>query len=266
MVGILALVAGIAALVALELGDEGVRRFWVEHPITTALFSAALVVLVTAAIVDDVLRRREERELAPVITALAHVIELEAQGLGRAMSVWENARDAAAAGTVAELVRDFRLVVTATAPVLATYPSAKHLLFDAFAYADAVRQEMRGTTAAESHRTLLRSVEARCAEARTASVHSAQPRAMRAWEPGERGKGVLDRRDPSSMAIVAMPVYHADILRAHKVPYPSDHVVLFDVGPDGRFTVHGPCEEGDSRLIRQCDPRLSPEEQGWTFG
>jgi hypothetical protein len=57
----LAALAAVAALIALGTSDLYARQFWISHPETTAIASALIVVLVSATVIEVVLKQRSER-------------------------------------------------------------------------------------------------------------------------------------------------------------------------------------------------------------
>jgi hypothetical protein len=59
--GLGALVISLAAcgLVILDLTDDGLRRWWTEHALTTGTVSGLLVLLITVLVADQVVRLRQ---------------------------------------------------------------------------------------------------------------------------------------------------------------------------------------------------------------
>lgn len=53
--------SAIAALLVLIGSDFYARRFWLDHPVTTAILASLTVVLVSVTVIDVVLTRRSER-------------------------------------------------------------------------------------------------------------------------------------------------------------------------------------------------------------
>lgn len=56
--------SAIAALLVLIGSDFYARRFWLDHPVTTAILASLTVVLVSVTVIDVVLTRRSERRWA----------------------------------------------------------------------------------------------------------------------------------------------------------------------------------------------------------
>jgi hypothetical protein len=69
----------LAALVVLELVDDGVRRWFIDHPFTTATISGLLLLLITVLIVNRVSRIRQLRERSLVTAAQAATIARQAK-------------------------------------------------------------------------------------------------------------------------------------------------------------------------------------------
>jgi hypothetical protein len=62
------------ALVILDLTDEGLRRWWAEHALTTGTVSGLLVLLITVLVADQVVRLRQINERARAVAAQAAIV------------------------------------------------------------------------------------------------------------------------------------------------------------------------------------------------
>lgn len=112
----LAVLLGAITLVALDLTDSTVRRWWAEHAFTTGIVSGVLVLLLTLLIVNQVVRGRQILDRARAVSAQAAMVLSQGERSARAVS-------AALAGsgdraTAADEVRTYMLMLLVSAPVL----------------------------------------------------------------------------------------------------------------------------------------------------
>ena len=114
---IVTLLAGV--LVVLEITDEGMRRWWGGHGLTTDTVSGLLVLLITLLVVDQVVRLRQLNARARAVAAQAAIIMTQA---GRTLSAVNQAtakgahdsdRDAAN-----DELRTYMMMLLVGAPVL----------------------------------------------------------------------------------------------------------------------------------------------------
>jgi hypothetical protein len=83
-------VAGVTALVALDLSDGSVRHWWAGHPLTTNIAAGLLVVLITVLVVDQVVRQRQLQDRSRAIAAQVAIVATQAR---RAMEAVTSAID-----------------------------------------------------------------------------------------------------------------------------------------------------------------------------
>lgn len=112
----LAVLLGAITVVALDLADGAVRRWWAEHAFTTGIVSGVLVLLLTLLIVNQVVRGRQILDRARAVSAQAAIVLSQGERSARAVS-------AALAGSgeraaAADEVRTYMLMLLVSAPVL----------------------------------------------------------------------------------------------------------------------------------------------------
>jgi hypothetical protein len=112
----LAVLLGAIALVALDLADGAVRRWWAAHALTTSTVSGVLVLMLTLLIVDQVVRGRQVLDRSRATCAQAAIVlsqgERSAQAVGAALAC------SGERATAAEEVRTYMLMLLVSAPVL----------------------------------------------------------------------------------------------------------------------------------------------------
>ena len=81
---VVTLLAG--ALVILDLTDQGLRRWWAGHALTTDAVSGLLVLLITVLVVDQVYRLRQIKGRARAVAAQAAIVVSQATRTSRAVS------------------------------------------------------------------------------------------------------------------------------------------------------------------------------------
>lgn len=101
-------------LVILDVTDDGLRRWWVGHALTTAIVSGLLVLLITALVVDQVVRLREIRARSRAVGVQAAIMVTQANRAAQAV-----AQALAGAGERDAANNEFR---TYTAMLLAAAP------------------------------------------------------------------------------------------------------------------------------------------------
>jgi hypothetical protein len=104
-----------AGLVAADIGDFGMRRWWAGHALTTDTVSGLLVLLITVLVVNQLLRRRQLRSQSQAIAAQAAIMVTQAARSVRAVSgALDGSGDRDAAGEV----RTYLMMLLVGAPVL----------------------------------------------------------------------------------------------------------------------------------------------------
>lgn len=104
------------ALVILDLTDEGLRRWWAEHALTTGTVSGLLVLLITVLVADQVVNLRQINERARAVAAQAAIVTGQAIRSSQAVSqVLAGSGDHEAAG---DEFRTYMMMLLVAAPVL----------------------------------------------------------------------------------------------------------------------------------------------------
>jgi hypothetical protein len=109
-------------LVILDLTDEGMRRWWAAHALTTDTVAGLLVLLITVLVVDQVVRLRQIKDRARAVGVQAAIMMTQATRTTQAVS---QAVSQAAAGSgdgnadsVSDEFRTYIMMLLAVAPVL----------------------------------------------------------------------------------------------------------------------------------------------------
>lgn len=116
--GLAAAVVTLAAcvLVTLDLTDAGLRRWWDGHALTTDTVAGLLVLMITALVVDQVIRLRQSKNQARAVAVQAAIIMTQANRASQAVSralAGSGARDAAGAE-----FQTYTMMLLAVAPLL----------------------------------------------------------------------------------------------------------------------------------------------------
>jgi hypothetical protein len=147
------------ALVLGDLLDEGMRRWWSAHALTTDTVSGLLVLLITVLVADQLLSRQQSRNRARAVAAQAAIMVAQATRAGKAVAGLTrgsagsgsgasgsgasgtgtsdagtsdaDARDADARDAAADEVRTYMMMLLVGAPLLIEDPVARHFLEEA---------------------------------------------------------------------------------------------------------------------------------------
>lgn len=103
-------------LVILDLTDDGFRRWWVRHALTTDTVSGVLVLLVTLLVVDQLVRRRQISDRSRAVAAQAAIMLSQATRSATAMS--SMLAGTGERGDAADEVRTYMIILLVGAPVL----------------------------------------------------------------------------------------------------------------------------------------------------
>jgi hypothetical protein len=104
------------ALVILDLTDDGLRRWWAEHALTTGTVSGLLVLLITVLVADQVVKLRQINERSRVVAAQAAIVTSQAVRAAQAISqVLTGSGDREATG---DEFRTYMMMLLVAAPVL----------------------------------------------------------------------------------------------------------------------------------------------------
>jgi 4-amino-4-deoxy-L-arabinose transferase-like glycosyltransferase len=116
-------------LVAADIADGGMRRWWAGHALTTDTVSGLLVLLITVLVVNQVVRRRQLRGRSQAIAAQAAIMVTQASRTVRAVTGaldGSGDRDAAA-----DEVRTYLMMLLIGAPVLIDARTSRSFLEEA---------------------------------------------------------------------------------------------------------------------------------------
>jgi hypothetical protein len=142
------------ALVLGDLLDEGMRRWWSAHALTTDTVSGLLVLLITVLVADQLLSRQQSRNRARAVAAQAAIMVAQATRAGKAVAgltrgsagSGSGASGSGASGTgtsdagtsdadardaAADEVRTYMMMLLVGAPLLIEDPVARHFLEEA---------------------------------------------------------------------------------------------------------------------------------------
>jgi hypothetical protein len=110
-------ITGVACgLIALEVTDRAVRRWWAIHAFTTDAVAGLVVLLITVLVVDQVVRFQQVKNRSRATAAQAAILMAQASRSARAVSAFLQApddRDAAA-----DELRTYLTMVLFAAPIL----------------------------------------------------------------------------------------------------------------------------------------------------
>lgn len=207
-----------AALVVAELATTGFADFLVDHPLTTAFASGAVLILVTVAVVDETRRRRDVQRERVLMADISHVVEGAALELEKAVAGGDE-------DEILDQVRDVRLLAIACTPVVGGDHRRLTLLEHVFELARAAKHPgERGKVPG-----LTEEVVHLCSELKGDRPTAAGQ--VDAWRAGERGKGLLTRHGTPRVVTGGPGVYHAQLAAAHGLDVLD--CLPFDIGPDG---------------------------------
>jgi hypothetical protein len=147
------------ALVLGDLLDEGMRRWWSAHALTTDTVSGLLVLLITVLVADQLLSRQQSRNRARAVAAQAAIMVAQATRAGKAVAGLTRGSagsgsgasgsgtsgtgtsdagtsdagtsDADARDAAADEVRTYMMMLLVGAPLLIEDPVARHFLEEA---------------------------------------------------------------------------------------------------------------------------------------
>jgi hypothetical protein len=125
-VGVTLLMAG---LVAADLADSGVRRWWASHALTTDVVAGLLVLLVTVLVADQVVRARQIKDRSRAVAAQAAIIAGQAARAVTAVSAvldGSGERDAATGA-----VQTYMIMLLVSGPVLIDARASRSFLEEA---------------------------------------------------------------------------------------------------------------------------------------
>jgi hypothetical protein len=104
------------ALVILDLTDDGLRRWWAVHALTTGIVSGLLVLLITILVADQVVKFRQINERSRAVAAQAVIVTGQAVRASQAVSQVLTAADSHE--TASDEFRTYMMMLLVTAPVL----------------------------------------------------------------------------------------------------------------------------------------------------
>lgn len=116
----------VCGLVGLDIGDEGVRRWWAGHALTTDVVAGVLVLLLTLLVVDQLVRNREQSDRARAVGAQAVIVLAQAR---RAATAVEALLDGSGAREDAfDELRMYMMMLLVVAPVFIDAPIPRRFL------------------------------------------------------------------------------------------------------------------------------------------
>jgi hypothetical protein len=143
---IVTLLAG--ALVILDLTDDGPRRWWAGHAMTTDTLSGLLVLLITVLVIDQVVRLRQIKDRSRAVAAQAAIIVSQAARSSRAVSellAGSGDRDAAS-----DEFRTYMMMLLVGAPVLIDAKAPRNFLEQAQSLGAEMARALAATKTPES--------------------------------------------------------------------------------------------------------------------
>ena len=113
-------------LVILDLTDAGLRRWWDDHALTTATITGLLVLLITALVVDQVVRLRQINDRSRAVAVQAAIIMTQANRASQAVS--QLLADSGDRDAAVEEFRTYTTMLLAAAPVLIDAQMSRNFL------------------------------------------------------------------------------------------------------------------------------------------
>ena len=141
--GALAVTLVACALVILDLTDDGLRRWWAEHALTTGTVSGLLVLLITVLVADQVVKLRQINERSRVVAAQAAIVTSQAVRAAQAISqVMTGSGDREATG---DEFRTYMMMLLVAAPVLIDANMSRNFLEQAQALGGEMARALAAT-------------------------------------------------------------------------------------------------------------------------
>jgi hypothetical protein len=106
------------ALIILDLTDDGLRRWWAEHALTTGIVSGLLVLLITVLVADQVVKLRQINERSRVVAAQAAIVTSQAVRAAHAISQVLTDTDSGHREAAGDEFRTYMMMLLVAAPVL----------------------------------------------------------------------------------------------------------------------------------------------------
>lgn len=103
-------------LIVLDLTDDGLRRWWAEHALTTGIVSGLLVLLITILVADQVVKFRQINERSRAVAAQAVIVTGQAMRASQAVSQVLTSSDNHE--TASDEFRTYMMMLLVAAPVL----------------------------------------------------------------------------------------------------------------------------------------------------
>jgi hypothetical protein len=113
-------------LVILDLTDAGLRRWWDGHALTTSTVTGLLVLLITALVVDQVVRLRQINNRARAVAVQAAIIMTQANRASRAVS--QALAGPGDRGAADDEFRAYTMMLLSAAPVLIDDTTSRNFL------------------------------------------------------------------------------------------------------------------------------------------
>jgi hypothetical protein len=126
--GLAAIVVTLAAgtLMVLDVTDAALRRWWLAHALSTDMVSGLLGLLITALVIDQVIRLRQINDRSRAVAAQAAIMVNQAIRASQAVSqAMANSDDRDAAG---DEFRTYMMMLLVGAPVLIDVTASRNFL------------------------------------------------------------------------------------------------------------------------------------------
>jgi len=122
------LLAGV--LVFLDLTDDGMRRWWDDHAMTTDVVGGLLVLLITVLVVDQVVRLRQIKDRARAVGVQAAILVTQASRTSRAVSqaLADSGADSGDHDAASDEFRTYIMMLLAASPVLIDAKASRSFL------------------------------------------------------------------------------------------------------------------------------------------
>jgi hypothetical protein len=118
--------AVVLGLIALELTDVRLRRWWAGRPLTAAVVAGLLVLLLTLLVVDQLIRKRQVRERSRAVAAQVAILMGQATRSADAVSaVLDGSGDREATG---DELRTYLMMLLVAAPLLIDTAASRSFL------------------------------------------------------------------------------------------------------------------------------------------
>lgn len=152
--GALSVLVITVALVALDVSDRSISRYWARHSFTNSVLSGVLVLLLTVLIVDRVVSIRQLRNQSRAIGAQAAVIVAQARRAADAIKRSPPSEEDS--GVAPDELSTYMQMLLTSAPVLIEATTSRTFLETAQRAAAEMYRALRGAGQGDADRTKAR--------------------------------------------------------------------------------------------------------------